>query len=79
MLNLGTGTGTLLHELTHALADFDVPDMPDWLNEGLASLHEQCRFRNDEQGPWIEGLVNWRLDALQAVVRQSRLRHRWPN
>lgn len=74
VLNLGTGQGTLLHELTHALADFDFPQMPDWLNEGLASLHEQSRFRADDDGPWIEGLVNWRLRGLQEVTKAGQLR-----
>jgi hypothetical protein len=74
VLNVATGSGTLLHELTHALMDFDFPEAPDWLNEGLASMHEQCRFRTDAEGPWIEGLVNWRLEGLQEVIRQGRLR-----
>jgi hypothetical protein len=73
VMNLGTGTGTLVHELTHALVDFDFPDVPDWFNEGLASLHEQCRFREGPRGPWIQGLVNWRLPALQKVVRAKEL------
>jgi len=74
ILNVATGEGTLLHELTHALVDFDFPGAPDWLNEGLASLHEQCRFRGGDDGPWIEGLVNWRLKGLQEVIRQQQLR-----
>lgn len=74
LVNIATGSGTLLHELTHALFAFEVRDPPDWLNEGLASLHEQCRFRTDARGPWIEGLVNWRLAGLQTVIRQRRLR-----
>ena len=74
VLNVGTGSGTLLHELTHALMDFDFPEAPDWLNEGLASMHEQCRFRDGADGPWIEGLVNWRLAGLQEVIRQGQLR-----
>ncbi len=74
LLNLSTGGGTLVHELTHALIDFDFPQVPDWLNEGLASLHEQCRFRTGSDGPWIEGLVNWRLKGLQASIRQGRMR-----
>ncbi len=73
VLNLGTGQGTLLHELTHALMDFDFPQAPDWFNEGLASLHEQSRFRSSDDGPWIEGLVNWRLEGLQAVTRAGQL------
>lgn len=74
VLNIATGNGTLLHELTHALLAFDFPDVPDWLNEGLASLHEQSRFRSDKDGPWIEGLVNWRLAGLKDVVRRGQLR-----
>jgi hypothetical protein len=73
VLNIATGNGTLLHELTHALVDFDFPDVPDWLNEGLASLHEQSRFRTGAHGPWIEGLVNWRLAGLQKVAREGEL------
>ncbi len=74
VMNLGTGQGTLLHELTHALADFDFEGMPNWLNEGLACLHEQSRFRDSGAGPWIEGLVNWRLSGLQEVARAGQLR-----
>ena len=72
VMNIATGGGTLVHELTHALADFDCPQIPDWLNEGLASLHEQCRFRADGRG--IDGLVNWRLPKLQEAIRHDRLR-----
>lgn len=74
VMNIGTGGGTLVHELTHALADFDFPDIPAWFNEGLASLHEQCRFRESADGPWIEGLENWRLPALQTAIRKGELR-----
>ncbi len=74
VMNIATGGGTLVHELTHALADFDFPKIPDWFNEGLASLHEQCRFRQDADGPWIEGLENWRLPALQKAIRAGRAR-----
>jgi hypothetical protein len=73
VLNIATGGGTLLHELTHALVDFDFPQIPDWLNEGLASLHEQSRFRSGKGGPWIEGLPNWRLAGLQEVARSQKL------
>ena len=74
VMNISTGGGTLVHELTHALIDFDFPKVPDWFNEGLASLHEQCRFREDASGPWIEGLENWRLPGLQEAIRHERLR-----
>lgn len=72
VMNIDTGGGTLVHELTHALMAFDFPGVPDWFNEGLASLHEQCRFRPDDAG--IEGLVNWRLPLLQKTIAAGRLR-----
>lgn len=71
VMNISTGGGTLVHELTHALIDFDFPAVPDWFNEGLASLYEQCRFLPDDRG--LEGLPNWRLAGLQEAVRQGRL------
>lgn len=72
VMNISTGSGTLVHELTHALIDFDFPRVPDWFNEGLASLHEQCRFRRDGSG--IDGLVNWRLPILQQALADGTLR-----
>jgi len=72
VMNIATGGGTLVHELTHALLHFDFPEVPDWFNEGLGSLHEQCRFLPDGSG--IQGLVNWRLPALQEAIRRGRLR-----
>jgi hypothetical protein len=73
VMNIGTGGGTLVHELTHALVDFDFPQIPDWFNEGLASLHEQCRFSEGPDGPTIEGLENWRLPGLQKAIRAGQL------
>ena len=70
--NAGAGSVPLMHELTHALAAFDFPDAPDWLNEGLASLHEQFRIRDDGLG--IEGIAGRRLAILRAAIRQDRLR-----
>ena len=71
VMNISTGGGTLVHELTHALIDFDFPLVPDWFNEGLASLHEACHILPDESR--IEGLTNWRLPGLQQAVAERRL------
>ena len=70
VMNVGTGTGTLVHELVHALIKPDFPDVPDWFNEGLGSLFEQCTLA----GGTIRGLPNWRLPALQRAIRADRLR-----
>lgn len=70
VMNIATGTGTLVHELTHALIRFDFPTVPPWFNEGLASLYEQCQIN----GKTMTGLKNWRLPALQKAIRENTLR-----
>jgi hypothetical protein len=70
VMNIDTGTGTLVHELTHALVVYDFPDLPTWFNEGFASLHEQCQVGEDT----ITGLTNWRLPDLQAAITAGTLR-----
>lgn len=71
LVNTSRGTSSALHELTHALASFDFPQAPAWLAEGLASLHEDCRIRQDP--PRLEGRVNWRLARLQEALAAGRL------
>ncbi|HWP40682.1 MAG TPA: hypothetical protein VNL70_07125, partial [Tepidisphaeraceae bacterium] len=70
LMNVATGTGTLVHELVHALMRADFPDAPGWFNEGLASLYEQCTL----DGQTITGLKNWRLPALKQAIQENRLR-----
>jgi hypothetical protein len=62
VMNIGTGGGTLLHEMVHAMAEADFSDIPSWLNEGLGSLYE-CSTTNTTTGR-IEGMANWRLTGL---------------
>lgn len=64
LMNISTGTGTLVHELTHCFVNYDFPDIPSWFNEGLGSLYERCSL-NDNQ---ILGYVNWRLPELQEAI-----------
>jgi hypothetical protein len=71
MVNLATGDGTLAHELTHALAHFDCPGLPQWFDEGLASLHEACRISDD--GLKLVGHPNWRFTYLAGPLREGRL------
>tara|TARA_R110001592_G_scaffold27741_9_gene102494 strand:+ start:35352 stop:36329 length:978 start_codon:yes stop_codon:yes gene_type:complete len=71
VLNLSTGGGTLGHELTHVLAEIDYPAMPEWFDEGLASLHEQCEF-SDEQTQLI-GISNWRGQLLLSALDRNQL------
>ncbi len=68
VMNIGTGTGTLAHELVHPLLGEDFPDVPDWFNEGFASLYEQSISR----GGRMFGLVNWRLPILQEELAKRK-------
>ena len=67
--NIATGEGTLVHEIVHPFLEENFPKCPPWLNEGLASLYEQC---GEKQGR-IWGYTNWRLSALQRAIRQGSL------
>jgi hypothetical protein len=71
VLNQATGTGTLAHELCHALAEFDCPEMPEWFDEGLASLHEETEFSDD--GLQLIGLPNWRLRFVRDGIASHEL------
>jgi hypothetical protein len=61
-VNLSTGTGTMIHEFTHALHYGDMMGLgkrhPIWIIEGFGSLYEQCRILPDGKAV---GLTNWRL------------------
>lgn len=71
VLDASSGNGTLAHELTHALLAFDFPNAPEWFDEGLASLHEQCEFSTD--GDTLIGLNNWRLGTLGRAAQNRQL------
>ena len=52
----GTLTGTMMHELFHLLVRASFGDIPQWLDEGVASLYEVTA----ERGQRYVGLPNWR-------------------
>ena len=70
VMDISTGSGTLVHEIVHPFVESNFPGCPAWFNEGLGSLYECCR----EVDGRIRGLVNWRLPDLQAAVRRGALR-----
>jgi hypothetical protein len=65
VMNIGTGGGTLVHEIVHPFIEANFPSCPPWLNEGLGSLYEQC---GEEDGR-IHGYTNWRLPGLQRAIK----------
>lgn len=68
VMNIGTGTGTLAHELVHPLLAEDFEEVPSWFNEGFASLFEQSQ--QTLEGKMV-GLVNWRLPSLQRALKRG--------
>ncbi len=69
IMNIGTGGGTLVHEIVHPFIAANFPDCPSWLNEGLGSLYEQSQAKGDE----IVGLTNWRLAGLQEAIQKDKV------
>lgn len=67
IMNIGTGGGTLVHEIVHPFIEANFPSCPPWLNEGLGSLYEQC----GESDGHIRGFTNWRLPDLQQAIRSG--------
>jgi len=60
-----SGVGTLFHETIHAFVHAEVGDkqVPNWFNEGFASLFEQGRL---VKGRWVYGNPNpWREKKFQ--------------
>jgi len=72
VVNVSTGAGTLAHELTHALAHFDFPNMPEWFDEGLASVFEQSEFTDTIHR--LIGTDNWRVHQVLRALHENRLR-----
>lgn len=69
VMNISTGSGTLVHEIVHPLMEANFPGCPPWFNEGMGSLYEQCGERDGH----IHGYTNWRLPGLQRAIREKRL------
>ncbi|MGH9968766.1 MAG: hypothetical protein ACREBG_13185 [Pyrinomonadaceae bacterium] len=69
IMNIGTGGGTLVHEIVHPFMEANFPECPPWLNEGLGSLYEQC----GEVDGHIHGFTNWRLPGLQQAIRAKEV------
>lgn len=67
VMNISTGTGTLVHEMFHALVEPDFPKIPTWLNEGVASLYECCRLEENR----LVGMMNWRFPRLKKAVDEG--------
>jgi len=69
VMNISTGSGTLVHEIVHPFMASNFPDCPAWFNEGLASLYEQS---GSKQGK-IWGYTNWRLRELHGAIQDKKV------
>jgi hypothetical protein len=68
VMDIGTGGGTLVHEIVHPFMRANFPKCPAWFNEGLASLYEASAERNGH----IRGLVNWRFKGLEQAIKEGK-------
>jgi len=66
VLNLGTGKGTLAHEIVHPLVGEDFPGVPAWFNEGFAALFERMK-----PGTTVP-IGNWRIAGLRRAREERR-------
>lgn len=69
VMNIATGSGTLVHEIVHPFMEANFPKCPPWFNEGLGSLYEQSGERDNK----IVGYTNWRLAGLQKAIRNGKV------
>lgn len=63
----GAQGGTLLHEVFHLVVRANFGDVPQWLDEGVASLYEV----SNRNGATFRGLPNWRGEVLRAFRHES--------
>ena len=68
VMNISTGSGTLVHEIVHPFMASNFKGCPSWLNEGLASLYEHCGQYDGK----IYGYTNWRLKGLQKALADEK-------
>ena len=69
IMNIGTGGGTLVHEIVHPYMEANFPACPPWFNEGMGSLYEHV----GEEDGHIYGYVNWRLPRLQKAIKEGKV------
>ncbi|MBN2711484.1 MAG: C39 family peptidase [Planctomycetes bacterium] len=69
VMNIGTGGGTLCHEIVHSFVASNFPECPSWFNEGMGSLYEQCGSREGK----MVGFTNWRLAGLQEAIKAGKV------
>jgi hypothetical protein len=68
VMNIGTGGGTLVHEIVHPFIRANFPTCPAWFDEGLASLYEASAEKNGH----IQGQVNWRYKGLEKAIKEGK-------
>ena len=69
VMHASPGAETACHELLHPLQAQDYPRIPDWLDEGIASLYENPVFCGKGH---ITGVSNWRYDQLRDALAAPR-------
>jgi len=61
-------SGTLFHEMFHLAVRSDAGDLPEWLDEGVASLYETSYWKD---GELLGDVKNWRTDILKDFTKAN--------
>jgi len=69
LVDIESGSGSLVHELVHNYLKADFPKIPDWLEEGISSLYEQ----SVEVDGRITGLINFRIEVFRKAMQKGGL------
>jgi hypothetical protein len=69
MVDISRGLGNLRHEMIHPLLKDWWPQVPAWLDEGVASLYGTARFKRGR----YRFLVNYRLRHLRRAAARNQL------
>jgi hypothetical protein len=68
-VNLSRGVGNLRHELVHPIIVDDFPQIPAWLNEGIASMYGGAEVSRGR----LRFLVDYRVHDLHAAIDERTL------
>lgn len=68
VVNLASGDATLAHEIAHPFIEASYPDLPAWVDEGVASLFENARGAGDSLPRLQRALLAQKLPSVAALT-----------
>lgn len=69
LADIGISIGNLMHELVHPLLTNDFPEIPLWMNEGIATLYGKAIIKKKR----VYYLSNFRIYHVRKAINQNSL------